>query len=458
MRKIYIIGAIAFMFAACKPSVKISAPVSAGTATFKNYLAIGNSLTSGYANNSLTVSGQYNSYPQRLFEQFSTITDGRGAQGPFVQPLLHSDNGYPSSKLILAVGTDTCTGISSLGPTNVPGFSQDPADVTYTGLPVNHGQINNIGVPGIRVADYTVAGYSTFNPYAARFYNNTAGTPMDELLYMVGNLGPTFFTMWLGANDVLGYASNGGQGNGNGTAAPIFGNLYNTTDITPTAVFEALYDSILKVATKTGASGALINIPDVTTVPFFTEIPANGLYLARQTQADSLNAFWHTSFPNIGFHIGYNYFIIQANDGSVRQAAPGELILLSTPQMNFTCLGWGSYVAIPKQYVLTTDELQFIRTATAAFNGYIKQEATAYHLAYVDMNAYLGTVATGFAYNGINYNAQFVTGGAFSLDGVHLTPRGYALVANEIIKTINSYYHSTIPYTNVNTFDGIVFP
>jgi len=458
MRKIYIIGAVACLFAACKSNVKVSGPVSAGQATFKNYLAIGNSLTSGYANNSLTLSGQVNSYPQRLFEQFSTITDGKGAQGPFIQPLLHSDNGYPSSKLILAVGTDTCTGISSLGPTTVPGFAQDPADVTYTGAPVNHGQINNIGVPGIRVADYPVAGYAGFNSYAARFYNNTAGTPMDELLYMVHNLGPTFFTMWLGANDVLGYATAGGQGHGADSAAPVFGNIYNTSDITPTYVFETIYDSALRVATSTGASGALINIPDITTVPYFTQIPANGLYLARQTQADSLNAYWRPSFPNIGFHIGYNYFIIQDNAGNTRQAVQGELILLSTPQMNFTCLGWGSITPIPKQYVLTTDELQFIRAATDKYNGFIQQEAAKYNLAYVDMHTYLGTVATGFAYNGINYNAQYIAGGAFSLDGIHLTPRGYALVANEIIKSINKKYKSTIPYTDVNKYDGIVFP
>jgi lysophospholipase L1-like esterase len=458
MRKIYIIGAIALLFSACKPSVKVSAPVSPGTATFTNYLAIGNSLTAGYSSNSLTISGQYNSYPERLFEQFTTITGDKGAKGPFIQPLLHGDDGYPSSKLILAVVTDTCTGISSLAPITIPGFSQDAQDAVKYVSPANNGQINNIGVPGIRIADYPVAGYAGLNPYAARFYHNTAGSPMDELSYMVNNLYPTFFTMWLGANDVLGYATAGGQGHGADSAAPIIGNIYNTSDITPTYVFETLYDSTLRVATSTGASGALINIPDVTSVPFFTEIPANGLYLARQTQADSLNAFWHTSFPNISFKIGYNYFIIQDNAGNARQAVPGELILLSTPQMNFTCLGWGSYVAIPKQYVLTTDELQFIRAATTTFNGFIKQEATKYHLAYVDMYSYLGTVASGFAYNGINYNAQFVTGGAFSLDGVHLTPRGYALVANEIIKTINSYYHSTIPYTDVNKYDGIIFP
>ena len=73
MRKIYIIGAVAFLFASCRPSVNITTPPKAGNADFTNYLAVGNSLTAGYTDNSLTVSGQLNSYPERLFEQFSLI-------------------------------------------------------------------------------------------------------------------------------------------------------------------------------------------------------------------------------------------------------------------------------------------------------------------------------------------------------------------------------------------------
>jgi hypothetical protein len=41
---------------------------------------------------------------------------------------------------------------------------------------------------------------------------------------------------------------------------------------------------------------------------------------------------------------------------------------------------------------------------------------------------------------------------------VHLTPRGYALVANKIIKTINEKYKSTIPAVDVNKYSGVLFP
>ena len=64
--------------------------------------------------------------------------------------------------------------------------------------------------------------------------------------------------------------------------------------------------------------------------------------------------------------------------------------------------------------------------------------------AFVDANAKMKELSSqsGIQYNGVKYTATFVTGGAFSLDGVHLTGRGYAVIANEFIKAINKTYKS----------------
>lgn len=457
MKKIYAIGALACVFAGCKPSVNITKPLSAGDAVFTNYLAIGNSLTAGYADNTLTVSGQYNSYPQRLFEQFQLV----GAKGPFVQPLLTGNYGYPTAKLMLQNVTH-CDGSVSLGPVPYSGPLDSNGSWHFTST-VNNGQINNIGVPGIRIADYPVANYATIAaalgaPYALRFYNDPAKSPLEELKYRVNNLHPTFFTMWLGANDVLMYATKGGQGDGTGNAIPIGLGLYASDAITPTAVFQTNYDSALNVAISTGASGALINIPDITALPFFTTVPYNGLTLTRQGQVDSLKALYAGEAWNKVFQLGSNAFVIKDHAGLTRQIVPGELILLTVPLDSLTCAGWGSVKPIPREYVLTTDEIQYVRNATNTFNSFIELEAARHHLAYVDMKTYMSTFASGFSYNGIKYTTQYVSGGAFSLDGVHLTPRGYALVANQIITTINTFYHSLIPLTDVNKYPGVAFP
>jgi lysophospholipase L1-like esterase len=47
---------------------------------------------------------------------------------------------------------------------------------------------------------------------------------------------------------------------------------------------------------------------------------------------------------------------------------------------------------------------------------------------------------------------------SFLLDGVHLTGRGYAIIANEFIKAINAKYKSTLPQVNPNKYSGVKFP
>jgi len=471
MKKIFIIGVVAMIFTACRPNIHVNQNPSAGpTADFSNYLAIGNSLTAGYTDGSLTVSGQLNSYPKRLFEQFQLLPQ-RGAVGPFIQPLVSGDWGYPGPKYVLGMTYNPCIpSDSGLAPIINPGTS-DSVNGDYRFLSgINNNQINNVGVPGIRAVDYKVAGYAQFAkvnkaPFAFRFYNDVNGSPNDELAHVVGNLHPTFFTMWLGANDVLGYALAGGQGNGIGTATPVLlPYFYNSIDISPLIAFDSCYDLALNTAISTGASGALINIPDITSIPFFTTVPANGLTLARQGQADTLTAIYASHGITASFNVGANYFMIQDNAGLTRQAVPGELILMTVPDSNLTCHGWGSANAasvpmpIPNNYVLTTDEIQNIKTATANFNAYIQYEASIHHLAYVDMNSYFKTLASGITFDGIHYTPAFVTGGAFSLDGVHPTQRGYALIANQIISTINAFYKSNVPSIDVNQYKGVVFP
>lgn len=463
MRKIYIIGAMACLFAACKPSVSITTPPSPGSAVFTNFLAIGNSYTAGYADGSLTVTGQLNSYPEMLFGQFQLATKTKGT---FVQPLLPGNDGYPGPKLVLAMTYSACIPAdSSLGPVNFGGPLDSLGSYHYTST-VNNGQINNIGVPGIRAVDYLVQGYAVLanankSPYALRFYNNpSTASPLDELTFRVDNLHPTFFAMWLGVDDVLGYALAGGQGDGSGFAVPVTGtNFYNTQDISPYAQFDTCYDRALNVAISTGSGGALINIPDITSLPYFTTVPANGLTLARQGQADTLQALYASSSWNKVFQIGSNYFIIKDHAGNTRQSVPGELILMTTPQDSIRCAGWGSTTPIPDQYVLTTDEIQDIRAAVTSYNNFIQYEATRHNLAYIDINSFLRSIATGYTYNGINYSTQFIAGGAFSLDGINFTQRGYALLANQMIQSINSsVYKSNIPLVNVSQYNGIQFP
>ena len=64
-------------------------------------------------------------------------------------------------------------------------------------------------------------------------------------------------------------------------------------------------------------------------------------------------------------------------------------------------------------------------------------------MALVDANALLTELnTTGITFDEFNMTSDLVFGGMFSLDGVHLTSRGYALAANEFLKAIDATYGS----------------
>ena len=177
----------------------------------------------------------------------------------------------------------------------------------------------------------------------------------------------------------------------------------------------------------------------------------------------------------ISFQAGQNAVVISDEDLTVlpnpaggslpnlRQASAEDLIVLpassvigtlADPSNPSSVMGVG--VPLGDALVLTSEEQVLVKTAQTAYNATIKALAQANGLAFVDAQKALDNVAT----NGISYDAgvltsAFVTGGAFSLDGVHPTPRGYAYVANLAIEAINNEYSSTIPVVNIGNYNTV---
>ena len=108
--------------------------------------------------------------------------------------------------------------------------------------------------------------------------------------------------------------------------------------------------------------------------------------------------------------------------------------------------------------MLTADETSQIKTATDAFNASIHNLAMAKGLAFVDANAILTQVNTGgLTYNGYTMTSTYVTGNAFSLDGVHPSPKGYALIATKFLEAINATYGSNFKGVNLGLYQ-ILYP
>jgi lysophospholipase L1-like esterase len=108
--------------------------------------------------------------------------------------------------------------------------------------------------------------------------------------------------------------------------------------------------------------------------------------------------------------------------------------------------------------VLDKDEAAAAASRITELNTRIAAVATAYGLAYWDANSFLVKVKPGVYFEGIKFSGAFISGNAFSLDGVHLTPMGYALVANQMIATINGKYGCRIPGVSLTHYRSVKFP
>lgn len=421
----------------CEPKIDDFSP-SAGSADFTRYVALGNSLTAGYSNGALYTSGQSYSYANLIAQQMKLAGGGE-----FVQPVVTNEDGLLPGKMTLGVSTN-CLGVSSLGPVSAGGT---PTGIPAALAPVGY-SVHNFGVPGAKSYHLVAPGYGnpaglatlppTANPYFVRF----ASSPETSVLADALAVDPTFFSLWIGNNDVLGYSTSGGMGD----------------VITSQDLFTGALNGLITGLTTNGAKGVVANIPEITSAPFFTTVPYNGLVLTDQAQVDALNMAY--SALGISFQLGQNAFIIAdpSAPAHLRQIKSTEYVLLTVPQDSIRCAGWGSIKPIPGQYTLDELEVSAIQTATNAFNQTLKTLAESKNLAFVDVNAFLRNAKTGLVYDGIRFSLTYVTGGVFSLDGIHLTPRGNAIVANYFIDVINAKYNSAIPHVNIGDYPGLVFP
>lgn len=430
---------VTLAISACMPEIDSFEP-SAGNADFSKYISLGNSLTSGYRDGDLFLSGQKYSYPNIIAQQLKLAGGGE-----FTQPLMYDEKGF-GNKLVLNLNPvldcagDPVPGVNpSLGPIPYKLLDPENPDMRNFDNVQDYWTSSNLGVPGAKSFHLLIPNYGSLNAYFARF---SADRLRVSILEQAMALNPTFFSLWIGNNDVLSYALAGGEAD----------------SVTSPQLFAYAYSTIINTLTSNGSKGVVANIPDITSIAYFTTFPYNALVLTDQAQVDALNAAYQQL--GITFSTGPNALIVQDNDapGGMRQIKPTELVLLSLPQDSIRCRGWGSAKPVPSKYYLSEDEISTIKMATDQYNAFIMNIADEKGLAFVDANAMLKSAKSGLVYDGVRYSAAYITGGINSLDGIHLTPRGNALVANYFINAINAKYQSTIPSVDLNDYPGIPFP
>ncbi|MEX1003583.1 MAG: hypothetical protein WDZ35_15800 [Crocinitomicaceae bacterium] len=427
-------------------SCKKETPLDVGDVDARRYVAIGTNATAGFADDALHYDAQVNSYANILAKQLSS-----DESVDFNQPLL--DESLPginldnNSEFILGYKTD-CKDTTSLSPVrkasqgNLSAFNQN----TYASAP-----FDNLGVPGVSILDINTVGYGNssagagnYNPYYSRM---TSSEVNGSILGDAIARNPTFYSVMLGDADIMTYATSGGTSG----SMPSASGAANVG-------FDGTLDEILAAMSGTGANGVIATIPDVLLYPYFNTIPYDGLTLDAD-KAETMN----NVFNPIGmtFEEGDNPFTIECDCNlpyKVRKMVEGELILLSIPLDSVKCNGMGSINPIPDRYVLTLSEIDEIQTKIDEYNAVILQLAQTYNLAIAQADDLINELKSGILYNGITMSTNFITGGAFSLDGRNLNPIGQALLANKFIEAINEHFNAQIPYADVTKYHGILFP
>ncbi len=400
-----------------------------GTANFKTLVAVGDSYGAGFESNSLNVHHSIYSWPAILARQvgLSICTVGSSAtDNCFAQPIVSFPGIGPELQLM---------DISTYPPviTNAAG-SGAPLNTTF-GRP-----FNNVAIPGANVADtFTVTGTDATPARGvqqlAKFILRGPVTEVDAVLLQK----PTFIAIWIGGNDFLGSATNG-----------------TVAGLTSVADFTTAYNLMLDKLSVSGAGMVVGTLPsNPAAVPFFNTVPTVLINPATRT-------------PVLG-PTGQPITLVGQVDGTppVGQLLKGSFVTL--PAGSLIGQGFGIPSALkpildptnklpffgtplPDSVILTPAEQATLTQRISDYNAVIVAAAAKRNIPVADIKGLFDRFAAGISVGPFRLTSDYITGGIFSLDGVHLSDIGYTLFANEYIKAINSGYGTHIPVASVSAF------
>jgi hypothetical protein len=479
--------------------------LTSGASDFSKHIALGDSMSAGYCDNALFIAGQNNAYPNILSQQFSLV-----GGGPFATPFMNDNIGG-----LLLGGFQIQSPRLYFNGSNPIAVSGTPTTEITNQL---IGPFNNMSVPGAKSFHLLASGYGNLNgiasgqsnPYYARFSSSPTASILDDAVAQ----SITFFSFWIGNNDVLSYATSGGIGtNQTGNLNPA---TYGVNDITDPNVFAVVCDNMLNTLTANGAKGVVANLPYFDTMPYFTTIPTNPNYALPASNTNQVNQIFgliNVALASNGLPARFQPLVADDGNSSTIETNPllivdeslsniSSLIVTAlTPSLgpataNYFATVYGfarhaSNVASSRDYILlpaksvigttqtsatapfnvngisypmqdnttiTVTEATQLKTATDSYNASIQALAAAKELAFVDIKALYNQVNNGgIVANGQTMTSAFITGGMFSLDGVHPSSRGNALITNKFLEAINSKYGSNLQGVNIGDYP-VLFP
>jgi lysophospholipase L1-like esterase len=375
---------------------------------FTSYVSLGNSITAGFQSGGINATVQNDAFPALLADQMGTsfnipTLNAPGCPPPFVS--FFNEQGVPAPQRPQGTTEATC------------GLRAATAQA-----------VNNVAVPGAQTIDAINNQAPSGNPNALTQFILGGRTQVEAAL----DADPTFATVWLGNNDVLGPA------------------LQGTDNVTPPADFQDQYTQVLNrlESNDNFQGGVLVGVTNVIFTPIFSPGPAYAgiAQTGRFPSNFEVDQNCTVEDPNTGLTplvpLEYGFGLI-----GQAQANPGATITLDCQA--------------PNTPVLTLEEVGTLATTVQQYNAFIEQQADERGLGYLNPNDVLGLL-----YQDSGDDPQDPTddlipkfpdrdsdqpfGQFFSLDGVHPSSVTHRVVAAQLVQVINQEYDTSLqPPENV---------
>jgi len=396
---------------------------------FDRYVSMGNSITAGFQSAGILDSTQQQSYAVLL---------AKAMHSPVFVPSMQKfgcPNPIDSVFVIDTVSTSPTRG----KPHRYNNTFRD--DLCYLrAIPATPPPyVSNVAVPGAKVRD----AYANLGP-------GTSPNPLTQ--FILGGLTqvqamrraqPTFLTVWIGNNDVLGAA----------TRADSAG---DTLRITPVATFEARYDSLAdSIATVSPSGVVLLGVANVTLIPYFS-------------RGSTYWAIKNGLVPGAAFPL---LFTVDNNCAPSVTGIPGARgdttlvpFVYGIPLLQAAAAGAPRTLSCADTIapIVVPSELRALVGAVTAYNAKITAVASARGWTYLDPNAKFAALAADTAQvrpfpilptkvpggppvPGDSAAATRPFGRAFSRDGVHPSASTHRRIADTLRVLINSDYGTAIP-------------
>src|SRR5436190_17657858 len=374
---------------------------------FDRYVSMGNSITAGFQSGGINDSTQNQSYAVLLAQSM---------HAPFYVPFLRKPGCPPPF-----------TNVWTQPPTRVSGGAATTC--ALRNIPASPPPfISNTAVPGAEVSDIlnNLDSSSNANSLTQFILGGLTQAQMMERAQ------PTFLTIWIGNNDVLGAA----------TSSP---NAGDTTKITSVANFQARYTAMLDTVDAVHPrGGVLIGVANVTAIPYFSQA---AIYWAIKNGQGPAGVTFPATFTVSNNCAPVVTGIPGARGDSTLVPFPYGAALLGAAAQgaprNLDCADTVAAVVVPRALVLLVGAVQ-------AYNTFIQAQAQPHGFVYFNPNTALDslrlipTAVAPFPAIGQPCSAN-PFGTAFSCDAVHPSASTHRLIAKKLRDAINSAYGTDMP-------------